>query len=146
MHDAEGAKHRSLTQNNTIMVERGITHLVINATHYDDDEIYEFQLIQEQMVCTDFWIHYRYVQVITGLMGYGLQASSKFNMQNQLTTFWMFVIVSMAILEKIDFIKDIYVAAAIPHANVRNAFVFWMSINVPTFGILFYFWALGRLD
>jgi len=58
----------------------------------------------------------------------------------------MFVIVLLAFLEKIDFLKDIYVAAAVPHASRTNAFIFWMSINVPTFGILFYFWALGRLD
>ena len=79
-------------------------------------------------------------------MGYGLQASSKFNMQNELTTAMMFVIGGMALLEKVDFMKDIYVAALVPHANVWNAFLFWLSINVPTWGILFYFYALGRLD
>jgi len=45
MHDKEGAKHRTLNQTNTIMVERGITHLVINSTNYYDDEVYNFKLI-----------------------------------------------------------------------------------------------------
>ena len=45
MHDPEGAKYRKINQNNTIMVERGITHLVINSTNYLDDQIYEFQII-----------------------------------------------------------------------------------------------------
>lgn len=67
-------------------------------------------------------------------------------MQNQLTTFWMCIIIAMAFLEKIDFIKDIYVAAIIPHASIYNALIFWLSINIPTFGILFYFWSLDRLD
>jgi len=42
MHDPEGAKYREISKNNTIMVERGITHLIINSTNYDDDMIYEF--------------------------------------------------------------------------------------------------------
>jgi len=37
MHDVDGAKYREVSQNNTIMVERGITHLVINTTNYLDD-------------------------------------------------------------------------------------------------------------
>jgi len=72
MHDPEGAKYREINKNNTIMVERGITHLIINSTNYDDDMIYKFSLIQEQMVNTDFWKHYKYVQSLTGFLGYGL--------------------------------------------------------------------------
>ena len=72
MHDPEGAKYREINKNNTLMVERGITHLIINSTNYDDDMIYKFSLIQEQMVNTDFWIHYKNVQALTGFLGYGL--------------------------------------------------------------------------
>jgi len=58
----------------------------------------------------------------------------------------MYFIIAMAILEKIDFIKDIYVAAVMPHASVYHGFIFWMSICLPTFGILFYFIAINRMD
>jgi len=52
----------------------------------------------------------------------------------------------MAVLEKIDFIKDIYVAAFVPHASRRNAFIFWLSVCLPTFTTLFFFYAINRLD
>ena len=52
----------------------------------------------------------------------------------------------MAILEKIDFVKDIYVASVMPHATIYHAFIFWLSVNLPTFGILFYFYTIDRLD
>ena len=58
----------------------------------------------------------------------------------------MLIIVILAMLEKFDFFKDIYVAAYIPHASWGNAYIFWISVNVPFFGILFYFYSIDRLD
>ena len=58
----------------------------------------------------------------------------------------MYFIIFLAILEKIDFLKDIYVAAMIPHATILHAFIFWLSINLPTFGILFFFYAINKLE
>ena len=52
----------------------------------------------------------------------------------------------LVILEKIDFVKDIYVAAFVPHASRTNAFMFWVSINVPTFWIFLYFYWIERMD
>ena len=58
----------------------------------------------------------------------------------------MYFIVIMAVLEKIDFIKDIYVAAFVPHASRKNSFIFWLSVNLPTFTTLFFFYAINRMD
>ena len=44
-HDKEGAKMRAVTQANDIMVERGVTHIIINSTGYRDEEEYHFDVI-----------------------------------------------------------------------------------------------------
>ena len=49
----------------------------------------------------------------------------------------------MAVLEKVDFAKDLQVAA-LPHKNHTNAFSMWMSIFVPLLTILFYYIVIKR--
>ena len=50
-HDEEGHILSTLNKTNDLMVERGITVILIEVD-YDDDEEYEFILMQEQYVNT----------------------------------------------------------------------------------------------
>ena len=44
-HDSPGSKLRPINRTNQIMVERGVTHIVINSTNYQESEIYDFKVI-----------------------------------------------------------------------------------------------------
>ena len=56
----------------------------------------------------------------------------------------MYLIIKV-LFEKTDFLKDLYVAAFFPHSSKTHAFIFWMSIITPTFGILLYFWETNKI-
>ena len=43
------------------MVERAITHVIIDSNPYIGDESIEFEVIQEQYVETEFWWHYKQI-------------------------------------------------------------------------------------
>ena len=53
------------------------------------------------------------------------------------------MILVLALLEKVDFIKDLQVAA-LPHKNHTNAFLMWLSIFAPFFTILIYYIYIKR--
>jgi len=46
-HDAYGAALRIVNDTNRLMVERGVTHILIDATNYTGPQTWEFQVIQE---------------------------------------------------------------------------------------------------
>ena len=128
------------------MVERAITHIVVNSTNYFVDKKFTFLIMQEQFVETDWWFHYKIALVLFGTLSFGFTVMSKFNITSQLTIFGILFIILVAFFEKVDFIKDIYVAACMPHANIINAYINWCSITVPFFGNLSYLYAIDRLD
>lgn len=73
-HDEYGAPLRTVDDGNKLMVERGVTHIVLDTTNYTGSEVFEFSVIQEQIIKTDFWRHYMNVQTLTGCLAFGAQA------------------------------------------------------------------------
>ena len=125
------------------MVERGITHLVIDATKYNGSEAFEFDVIQELIVETTFWRQYRCLQPLTGLLAYGVQSVQTFDIGSLLSLAGLTAVAVFSLLEKVDFVKDIQVAWAYPHASALHAFLMWFSISVPLFTALLYFVYIG---
>ena len=142
-HDAHGAILRYVNETNKLMVERGVTHIVVDTTKYNGSEAFEFNAIQEQIIETDFWRHYKRLQALTGALAYGLQSVMKFDFDSTLTYTTIIMVLGFSALEKVDFIKDIQVAWTFPHASATHAFLMWISITVPTFSVLFYFVYIG---
>ena len=128
------------------MVERGITHVVIDTTSYNSSDIFEFNVIQEQIIDTAFWKHYRGIQFLTGALSFSFQSASGFDIDSPLTYFRIGSVVLFAVLEKVDFVKDLQVALTFPHATYVHAFLYWFSINLPFFSILIYFWSKKQID
>ena len=71
-HDIEGAKYNRLSLDNDLMVERAVTHILVNSTGYFGDDVYTFQIMQEQFVETTWWWHYKILLVLIGSQSYGL--------------------------------------------------------------------------
>ena len=98
------------------------------------------------MVETEFWKHYKQIQFTTGVLSYALQFVEEIHFEDELSYFRICKIVILAMIEKFDFIKDIQVAATFKHSSKYHAFLYWMSINLPTFSILFFFYMIGKLN
>ena len=143
-HDEQGAALRIVEDTNRLMVERGITHLLIDTTSYTGTETWEFQVIQEQIVRTAFWRHYMRIQMLSGCLSFALQVVRGFRFDGALTYAGVAAVVAFSTLEKVDFLKDLQVAWAFPHASPAYAFLMWVSITVPTFSLFFFFLSIGR--
>jgi len=46
-HDEHGAALRVVNDTNRLMVERGITHILIDTTNYTGDQAWKFEIMQE---------------------------------------------------------------------------------------------------
>jgi len=92
------------------------------------------------MVETAFWKNYKYIQFLTGALSYALQMAEEMSFNDELNYLKIVKIVVLAVIEKFDFIKDLQVAATFTHASKVHAFFYWMSINLPTFSVLLYFY------
>jgi len=57
------------------MIERGVSHVIIDASTFASNETIYFTVMQEQMVQTEFWHQYKQIQLITGALSYALQLS-----------------------------------------------------------------------
>ena len=143
-HDAQGAALRVVNETNRVMIERGITHLVIDTSAYTGSEAYEFKVIQEQIPETEFWVHYRCLQTLTGVLAYGYQSVQPFDVNRLMTHVGIAVVLGFSLLEKVDFFKDISVAWSYPHSSATHAFLLWFSISLPVFSVLFYFVYIGE--
>ena len=53
-------------------------------------------------------------------------------------------VILFGMIQKLDLLKDIYVALTLPHANLTHAFLYWFSINFPIFSLLIYFWSTNQ--
>ena len=87
---------------------------------------------------TDFWKHFQVIQTTSGILSFLTQTILGFNIEEALTYKRIVMISVMAVLEKVDFVKDIQVAA-LPHKNQTNAFLMWMSIYTPTLTVFIYY-------
>ena len=56
---------------------------------------------------TDFWRHYQVIQTASGVLSYATQVVLGFNIEEALTYKRIVMISVMAVLEKVDFVKDI---------------------------------------
>ena len=83
--------------------------------------------------------------MLSGIAGYGFTLAQGFTLQHQLTNYRIMYLIIKVLFEKTDFLKDLYVAAFFPHSSKTHAFIFWMSIITPTFGILLYFWETNKI-
>jgi len=106
-HDEHGAALRVVNDTNRLMVERGITHILIDTTNYTGDRAWKFEVMQEQIVRTDFWKHYVRIQMLSGFLSFGIQTVRSFGFDSAVTYTGVAAVLVFSSLEKVDFIKDI---------------------------------------
>lgn len=82
--------------------------------------------------------------MLSGCLAFALQSVKGFTFDNAVSYIGVAVILAFSALEKVDFVKDVQVAWAFPHASSHYAFLMWLSITLPTLTLLSYFVYLGE--
>ena len=82
--------------------------------------------------------------MLSGFISFSLQSVRGFGFDGALTYPGVVAVLVFSSLEKVDFLKDLQVAWAFPHASQAYAFLMWVSITVPTFSLFFFFLSIGR--
>ena len=45
IHDAKGATYNRISEDNDLMIERAVTHIIVNSTGYFGDDIFTFEIM-----------------------------------------------------------------------------------------------------
>jgi len=72
-------------------------------------------------------------------LSFAFQTATGLNLEGNLSIEMMYAIPGIAFLEKVDILKDLYVAAFLCHRDKKSALILWTAIFLPLCLCLGYF-------